>query len=325
MKVRIITMSNSKLVSVTKLSPCHSGLRTHTIDRITPHCVVGQLSAESICNCFTSPSREASCNYGIGTDGRVALVVEEKNRSWCSSSNANDQRAVTIECASGLEEPYAMNRKVYKSLVNLCVDICKRNNKKKLLWFNSKSKSLSYKPKSDEMVLTVHRWFDNKSCPGNWLYGRLGKLAKTVTKKLQKNKKVKLQGNAGLYKYSFKDPIGNASAKLKTLKKGKTVQVIEDDSTGWVKVKALLTTGWIATSHLGNACTHSNYKTITVAKGTRVRRLNRAETKFETDTKLGASHKFRIVCTITKGKYAGCKYSKIISNDKNNGRMYYIY
>lgn len=318
-------MSNSKLVSVTKLSPCHSGLRTHTIDRITPHCVVGQLSAESICNCFTSPSREASCNYGIGTDGRVALVVEEKNRSWCSSSNANDQRAVTIECASGLEEPYTMNRKVYKSLVKLCVDICKRNNKKKLLWFNSKSKSLSYKPKSDEMVLTVHRWFDNKSCPGNWLYSRLGILAKTVTKKLQKNKKVKLQGNAGLYKYSFKDPIGNASAKLKTLKKGKTVQVIEDDSTGWVKVKALLTTGWIATSHLGNACTHSNYKTITVAKGTRVRRLNRAETKFETDTKLGASHKFRIVCTITKGKYAGCKYSKIISNDKNNGRMYYIY
>ncbi len=325
MKVRIIIMSNSKLVSVTKLSPNHSGQRTHTIDRITPHCVVGQLSAESICNCFTSPSREASCNYGIGTDGRVALVVEEKNRSWCSSSNANDQRAVTIECASGLEEPYAMNRKVYKSLVNLCVDICKRNNKKKLLWFNSKSKSLSYKPKSDEMVLTVHRWFDNKSCPGNWLYGRLGKLAKTVTKKLQKKEKFKLQGNAGLYKYGFKDPIGNASAKLKTLKKGKTVQVIEDDSTGWVKVKALLTTGWIATSHLGNACTHSNYKTITVAKGTRVRRLNRAETKFETDTKLGASHKFRIVCTITKGKYAGCKYSKIISNDKNNGRMYYIY
>lgn len=318
-------MSNSKLVSVTKLSPNHSGLRTHNIDRITPHCVVGQLSAESICNCFTSPSREASCNYGIGTDGRVALVVEEKNRSWCSSSNANDQRAVTIECASGLEEPYTMNSKVYKSLVKLCVDICKRNNKKKLLWFNSKSKSLSYKPKSDEMVLTVHRWFDNKSCPGNWLYSRLGKLAKTVTKKLRKNKKVKLQGNAGLYKYGFKDPIGNASAKLKTLKKGKTVQVIEDDSTGWVKVKALLTTGWIATSHLGNACTHSNYKTITVSKGTRVRRLNRAETKFETDTKLGASHKFRLICTITSGKYKGCKYAKLISKDVNNGRMYYIY
>lgn len=318
-------MSNSKLVSVTKLSPCHSGLRTHIIDRITPHCVVGQLSAESICNCFTSLSREASCNYGIGTDGRVCLVVDEQNRSWCSSSNANDQRAVTIECASGLEEPYTMNSKVYKSLVKLCVDICRRNNKTKLLWFNDKAKALNYNPKSNEMVLTVHRWFDNKSCPGNWLYNRLGKLAKTVTKKLQKNEKVKLQGNAGLYKYSFKDPVSNSSAKLKTLKKGTTVQIIEDDGTGWAKVKALLTTGWIATSHLGNTCTHSSYKTITVAKGTRVRRLNKSETKFETDTKLGASHKFRLICTITSGKYKGCKYAKLISSDKNNGRMYYIY
>lgn len=317
-------MSNSKLVSVTKLSPNHSGQRTHTIDRITPHCVVGQLSAESICNCFTSPSREASCNYGIGTDGRVALVVEEKNRSWCSSSNANDQRAITIECASGLEEPYTMNRKVYKSLVNLCVDICKRNNKKKLLWFNSKSKSLSYKPKSDEMVLTVHRWFDNKSCPGNWLYSRLGKLAKTVTKKLQKHEKVKLQGNAGLYKYSYKDPIDGSSKKLKTLKKGTTVQVIEDDGTGWVKVKALLKTGWIATSHLGNACTHSNYKTITIKAGTRVRRLDKSEKKFETDTKVKSSHKCRVICTIKKGKYKGCKYAKLLDSD-NAGRSYYIF
>ena len=94
--------TNSSLVSYTKLSPNHSGQRTHSIDRITPHCVVGQLSAESICGCFTSPSRQASCNYGIGTDGRISLCVEEKNRSWCSSSNANDQRAITIECASDI-------------------------------------------------------------------------------------------------------------------------------------------------------------------------------------------------------------------------------
>lgn len=177
-------MSNSSLVSYTKLSPNHSGQRTHSIDRITPHCVVGQLSAESICGCFTSPSRQASCNYGIGTDGKIALCVEEKNRSWCSSSNANDQRAVTIECASDLKDPYAMNDKVYASLVNLCVDICKRNGKKKLLWLGDKDKTLDYSPKSDEMVLTVHRWFANKSCPGDWLYARLGNLATEVTKKL---------------------------------------------------------------------------------------------------------------------------------------------
>jgi hypothetical protein len=146
--------------------------------------VVGQLTAESICGCFTSTSRQASCNYGIGTDGKVALCVEEKNRSWCSSSSSNDQRAVTIECASDKAEPYTMNSKVYASLVKLCVDICKRNGKTKLLWLGDKDKSLNYSPKSDEMVLTVHRWFANKSCPGNWLYAKLGDLAQTVTESL---------------------------------------------------------------------------------------------------------------------------------------------
>lgn len=175
-----MSYTNSSLVSYTKLSPNHSGQRTHSIDRITPHCVVGQLSAESICACFPA-GREASCNYGIGTDGRVSLCVEEKNRSWCSSSNANDQRAITIECASDRTEPYAMNSAVYNSLIKLCTDICKRNGKKKLLWFADKDKSLNYNPKPDEMVLTVHRWFANKSCPGNWLYARLGDLAVRVT------------------------------------------------------------------------------------------------------------------------------------------------
>ena len=176
--------TNSSLVSYTNLSPNHSGQRTHSIDRITPHCVVGQLSAESICGCFTSPSREASCNYGIGKDGKIALCVEEKNRSWCSSSSANDQRAVTIECASDLNAPYAMTTAVYNSLVKLCTDICKRNGKKKLIWLGDKNKTLNYSPKSDEMVLTVHRWFANKSCPGDWLYERLGDLAAKVTAQL---------------------------------------------------------------------------------------------------------------------------------------------
>lgn len=177
-------MSNSKLVSYIKLSPNHSGARTHSIDRITPHCVVGQCSVETLGNIFMDTNREASCNYGIGTDGRVLLCVDEDNRSWCSSSNSNDQRAVTIECASELKHPYAFNDKVYNKLVELCVDICKRNDKKKLLWINDKNKALNYSTKSDEMLLTVHRWFDNKSCPGDWLYNRLGNLAKQVTEQL---------------------------------------------------------------------------------------------------------------------------------------------
>lgn len=169
------------MVVYTKLSPNHSGQRTHAIDRITPHCVVGQCSVETLGNVFYPKSRQASSNYGIGTDGRVAMYVEEKNRSWCSSSNANDQRAITIECASDTTEPYAMNSKVYDSLVKLCTDICRRNGKKKLLWLGDKTKTLNYNPNPDEMVLTVHRWFANKSCPGNWLYARLGDLASKVT------------------------------------------------------------------------------------------------------------------------------------------------
>ena len=189
-------MSNSSLIDCTVKSPNHSGARTHVVDRITPHCVVGQLSAEGIGNCFPT-GRNASCNYGIGTEGRVCLIVDEVNRSWCSSSNANDQRAITIECASDKTEPYAFNDKVYSKLIDLCVDICKRYDKKKLLWIDNKDKALAYNPASDEMLLTVHRWFAAKSCPGNWMYARMGDLASKVTTRLGGESTTPLNAGSG--------------------------------------------------------------------------------------------------------------------------------
>lgn len=210
-------MSNSPLVVYTKISPNKNSPRNKAIDRITPHCVVGQLSAESICGCFTSPSREASCNYGVGTDGRISLCVDEGDRSWCSSSGANDHRAVTIECASDKTAPYAMNNAVYESLINLCVDICKRNGKKKLLWFGDKDKTLAYEPAADEMIITVHRWFANKSCPGDWLYNRLGDLAAKVTAKLNPSNNIAsdvlYRVQTGAYKQK-----ANADAQLAKVK-----------------------------------------------------------------------------------------------------------
>lgn len=203
-----MTFTNSKLTAYTKLSPNHSGLRTHAIDRISPHCVVGQCSVETLGNIFADRNREASSNYGIGYDGRVGMYVEEKNRSWCTSNNLNDQRAVTIECASDTTEPYTMNSAVYESLVRLCTDICKRNGKTKLLWFADKNKTLNYVPKPDEMVLTVHRWFANKSCPGDWLYARLGDLASRVTANLGTPQNTKpTSSNKTLYRVrkSWKD------------------------------------------------------------------------------------------------------------------------
>lgn len=216
----VIDMSNSPLVDCTVLSPNHSGKRTKPLKRITPHCVVGQLKAEAIGGCFTNTSRQASCNYGIGTEGRVCLIVPEDCRSWCSSSNDNDQQAATIECASDKTHPYAMNSAVYNKLVDLCVDICKRNGAKKLLWISDKNKALSYVPKDDEMIITVHRWFANKSCPGDWLYNRLGELASTVTAKLGGNETPVTPQSNTLYRvqvgaYSVK---ANADAQLKKVK-----------------------------------------------------------------------------------------------------------
>lgn len=209
-------MSNSSLVDCKMLSPNHSGKRTHVIDRITPHCVVGQLSAEGIGRCFDDKSSEASCNYGIGNDGRVILVVDEANRSWCSSNRDNDQRAVTIECASDKSAPYTFNNAVYTKLVELCVDICKRNGKTKVLWFGDKDKTLNYQPKSNEMVLTVHRWFANKSCPGDWMFSRMGQLADAINKAI---------GGTS----------GSAGVKIRVPNDGKTLYRVQ---CGAYKVKA---------------------------------------------------------------------------------------
>ena len=179
-----VANNNSSLVDYTKLSPNNSGKRTHTIDRITPHCIVGQWEASTIGNYFSNPTVKASCNYGIAKDGKVVLVVEEDKRSWCSSSNENDQRAVTIECASDVSAPYVFNDAVYNKLIELCVDICKRNHKNKLLWIANKDEALKYKTKENEMLLTVHRWFKQKACPGDWLMARMDKLAAAVTQRL---------------------------------------------------------------------------------------------------------------------------------------------
>lgn len=178
-----MTYTNSPLVSYTRLSPHHSGTRTHAIDRITVHHVVGLLSVEALGAEFCG-SRDASSNYGIGKDARVGLYVPESCRSHCSSSAANDQRAVTIECADEPIYPYTFSSAVYSKLIELCIDICKRNGKKKLIWIPDKTSALNYAPASDEMLLTVHRWFLNTQCPGQWMMDHMGDLAEKVTKQL---------------------------------------------------------------------------------------------------------------------------------------------
>ena len=174
-------MSNSKLVNYTKISPNKTSLRTHKIDTITIHCVVGQCSVETLGNIFTPNSKQASSNYGIGYDGKIGMYVEEKDRSWCSSNAINDNRAVTIELASDTTHPYKVNDKAYKSLINLCVDICKRNGIKKLVWSTNKNSRVNH---LNGCNMTVHRDYANKACPGEYLYSRHFEIAEEVNKRL---------------------------------------------------------------------------------------------------------------------------------------------
>lgn len=173
-------MSNSPLVNHIHRSPHHYNGRNHTIDTITIHCVVGQCSVESLGYVFDA-NVEASSNYGIGSDGRVGLYVDEKNAAWTSSNYANDNRAVTIEVASDLTEPYAVTDAAYNTLIKLVADICKRNGIKKLVWSTSKNDRVNH---LNGCNMTVHRDYAIKSCPGTYLYNRHGQIAAAVNKLL---------------------------------------------------------------------------------------------------------------------------------------------
>ena len=172
--------SNSSLVSYTNLTKKKTTNRNQPITRITPHCFVGQVSAKRGCDYFAETDRQASCNYVIGYDGQIGLSVEEKDRSWCSSSSANDNRAITFEIASDTVHPYKITDAALNACIELCIDICKRYNKKKLVWIENQSQALTYNVKSDELLITIHRWFVNKSCPGAYIISKLPYIVETV-------------------------------------------------------------------------------------------------------------------------------------------------
>ena len=216
----MMKMSNSALVNYTKISPNRTSPRKNKIDTITIHCVVGQCSVETLGAIFAPSSRQASSNYGVGYDGRFGMYCEEKDRSWCSSSAANDNRAITIEVASDTTEPYAVNDKAYAALLDLVTDICRRNGIKKLVWSTKKSERVNH---LNGCNLTVHRDYANKSCPGNYLYERQGAIAAEVNKRLGASaaeQETPSSGTDTLYKVqtgAFKQK-SNAQALEKKLK-----------------------------------------------------------------------------------------------------------
>jgi flagellum-specific peptidoglycan hydrolase FlgJ len=298
-----MSYSNSPLVCYTKLSPNNSGTRTHTIDRITPHCVVGQLSTEGILSLFTTFNDKsgASCNYCIGADGRVGLGVPESERSWCSSSRENDQRAITIECASDKTDPYAFRDVVYQKLITLCADICRRNGKKKLLWLGDKAKTLAYTPAADEMVLTVHRWYAAKSCPGDWMYARMGDLAQRVTAILSSE-------NAG--NTQNEDINGKIMQNMLTVKDLHGLSEAEKiEKLGPIATADQKETGILASVTMAQMILESGYAT--------------------TDLAVNANNLFGMKCSLSGNKWKSAwdgikKYAKRTAEQDAKGNIYYI-
>lgn len=194
--------TNSPLVNYTLRSPNYYNGRID-INRVVPHCVVGQASVERIGQIFATPTRQASCNYGIGPDGRVLLCVDEKNTSWCTSSYTCDSRAITYEVASDSFDPYAITDLAMQKVIELTADICKRYGKTKCIWIADKAKNLAYTPAKDELLITAHRFYANKACPGDYIFKREDIIAEKVNELIQAIPWGVDDYVDGLYKYAL--------------------------------------------------------------------------------------------------------------------------
>lgn len=216
-------MSNSPLVTYTRITKNKTSPRNHKIDTITIHCIVGQWTAKQGCDYFATTDRECSANYVVGKDGSIGLSVDEKDRAWTSggtlsvngiTGSMNDHRAVTIEVASDTTHPYAITDEAYKALVNLVADICKRNDIKELKWKADKS----LVGKVDKQNMTVHRWFANKACPGDYLYNLHDEIAKEVNERLNPSKTSTTSNVLYRVQVGAFSKKSNADAMLKKLK-----------------------------------------------------------------------------------------------------------
>lgn len=211
-----MSYTNSSLVTYTKISPNRTSPRNHKIDTITIHCYVGQVTAQRGCNgsgfVTYNPITGSSCNYVVGYDGSIGLCVPESDRSWCTSNKPNDHRAITIEVACETIHPYTVTNKAMEALINLCADICKRNDIKKLVWSTNKNERVNH---LNGCNMTVHRDYKNKACPGQYLYERHGYIANEVNKKLGvvKENVIVMPSETSTYKVDKHDTLSKIGAK----------------------------------------------------------------------------------------------------------------
>lgn len=159
------------------------GIRDHAIDTISIHCYACQVTGKRGVDGLVE-RRSASANYVVGYDGVIGCNVPEEKGSVCTCSRANDMRAITIEVACEPTAPYKVTDAAMKALIDLLVDCCKRNKIPELRW--KADRSLIGQVSKQNM--TVHRWFANKACPGDYLYEKHYYIASEVNKRLKAEK-----------------------------------------------------------------------------------------------------------------------------------------
>lgn len=309
-------MSNSPLVSYTKISPNSSNPRNNKIKKITIHHMAGNLTVETCGNVFAPVSRKGSSNYGIGSDGRIGLYVEEKNRSWCSSNAANDHQAVTIEVANDGGAPnWHVSDKALASTIDLCTDICQRNGIERLNYTGDATGNL-----------TEHNYFTPTACPGPYLKSKLPYIANEVNKRLSSSSKPseKPSTTPDLPKVPFEvevivsdlnyrsTPSMKGSVKGQT---GKGIFTIVKVSDGWGKLKS--GAGWI---WLGNESylkileskTESAFKPYTVGIKDGITGLN---------IRKGPGTNYGVNDVIRNGVYTIVEESSGTGSDKGWGKL----
>lgn len=167
-------MSNSSLVSYTRISPNRNSPRSQPIRKITLHHMAGNMSLEAFGALVAKSSRQMSANYAIDTDGNIGLFCPEADRSWCSSSRANDQQAITVEIANDGGAPdWHVSDAALEAAIRLCVDVCQRNGMPGLTWTGDSSGTL-----------TCHYMFAATACPGPYLKGKMAWIAAEVNRRL---------------------------------------------------------------------------------------------------------------------------------------------
>jgi len=256
-------MSNSSLVTYTRISPNRNSPRNQPITKITVHHMAGVMTVEQFGNIVANPSREMSANYAIGNDGRIGLFCPEADRSWCSSSAWNDNRSITIEVSNsayGDASGWPIGNKAYNSLINLCVDICKRNGIKKLEFTGDKNGSL-----------TFHYMFAATACPGPWMKAHAQDLCDKVNAQLTGSTPTPTPQPSTSYTVSLKasdlvygTPGGRQTG---TVGANGVFTIVEDKWVSGTKYGKLKSgAGWVIVAKANNTNTSTSFKTGDLVK-----------------------------------------------------------